>query len=73
MFKEEKKAGIRVVICNDLGQVMVSVFKNISLPSSVENIEALVAVRALIFAQEVGFSSIILEGDSDTIINSLRS
>lgn len=52
---------------------MVSMFKNISLPSSVENIEALVAVRALIFAQEVGFSSIILEGDSDTVINSLRS
>ena len=52
---------------------MVSMSKNIYLHSSVDKIEALVVVRALIFAQEVGFSSIILEGNSDRVINSLRS
>ena len=47
--------------------------ENISLPSSFDEVEAMVAVRALSFAQEVGFSSIILEGNYERVINSLRS
>ena len=34
--------------------------------------EALAAVRALSFVSEIGFSSTILEGDSEVIINSLK-
>ena len=52
---------------------MASMFENIHLPSSVDKVEALAIVRALCFAQEVGFSSVILKGDSKRVIKSLRS
>ena len=44
MFKEEKKASIAVVIQDYLGQVMTSMSKKISLPSSVNEVKALAAV-----------------------------
>ena len=47
--------------------------ENIHLPSSVDKVDALAIVRALCFAQEVGFSSVILKGDSKRVIKSLRS
>ena len=52
---------------------MASMFENIHLPSSVDKVDALAIVRALCFAQEVGFSSVILKGDSKRVIKSLRS
>ena len=73
MFKESNSAGIGVVIRDDLGQVMTSMSESVHLPSSVDEVETLAAVRAIYFAQEVGFSSIILEGDSERVIKSLRS
>ena len=73
VFKESNSAGIGVVIRDDLGQVMTSMSESVHLPSSVDEVEALTAVRAIYFAQEVGFSSIILEGDSERVIKSLRS
>ena len=72
VFKEENKASIGVVIWDDLGQVMASMSENISLPSSVDEIETPATVRALNFSQEVGFSSIILECDFERVINSWR-
>ena len=36
-------------------------------------IEALAAVKALIFAKYIGLSSLILEGDTELIINALKS
>ena len=73
VFKESNSAGIGVVIRDDLVQVMASMSKNIPFPSSVDEVEALAIVRALCFAQEVGFSSVILEGDSERVAKSLRS
>ena len=73
VFKESNSAGIGVVIRDDLGQVMASMSESVHLPSSVDEVETLAAVRAIYFAQEVGFSSIILEGDSERVIKSLRS
>nr|POF00010.1 hypothetical protein CFP56_55805 [Quercus suber] len=73
VFKEENKAGIGVVIHDDSGQVIASMYEKTSLLSSIDEIEALVAVRALIFTQEVGISSIILGGDSEKIINSFKN
>ena len=52
---------------------MASMSESVHLPSSVDEVETLAAVRAIYFAQEVGFSSIILEGDSERVIKSLRS
>ena len=52
---------------------MALMSKNISLPSLVDEVETLAAIRALNFALEVGFSSIILKGDFERVINSWRS
>ena len=52
---------------------MASMSENIHLPSSVDKVKALAIVRASRFAQEVGFSSVILKGDSKRVIKSLRS
>ena len=41
------------------------------LPQSVNEVEALAAVRALLFAKDIGASSIILEGNSEVIIKAL--
>ena len=41
------------------------------LPQSVNEVEALAAVRALLFAKDIGASSVILEGDSEVIIKAL--
>lgn len=59
MFNDDRKAGVRVVTRNNLGQVMASMTQKYNLPSSVEEVEAMVAVRAIISAQELGFSSIV--------------
>ena len=42
-----------------------------TLPQSVNEVEALAAVRALLFAKDIGASSIILEVDSEVIIKAL--
>ena len=42
-------------------------------PSTIAEVEALVAMRALCFAQEIGLSSIIMENDPEVVINSLNS
>ena len=47
--------------------------EKVGLPNFVAAIEALAAVRALIFAQKIDLSSIILEGYSKIIINKLKS
>lgn len=73
VFKEENKARIGVVIRDDSGQVIAFMHEKTSLLSSVDEVEALVAVTALIFTQEVGISPIIPEGDSEKIINSFRN
>ena len=60
IFKEENKAGIGVVIRDDSGQVIASIFEKTSLLSSVDEVEALAVVRVQIFAQEVNISSLSL-------------
>lgn len=38
-----------------------------TLPKSLDGVEALAAVRVLLFAKDIGASSIILEGNSEVI------
>lgn len=73
IFQETGEAGIWVVVRNPQGLVMVSMAKKIILPHSVADVEAKAAVTALRFAQELNFSSIILEGDAKVIIKTLCS
>ena len=52
---------------------MASLSQNILLPSTVIEMEALAARRALILAQETGFTQVVLEGDSQVLINALKT
>lgn len=73
IFKEEGMAGIGVVIRNEQGLVIASMSKKFILPHSVDEVGVSAAIKALGFAQDIGISSIILEGDSEGIIKALVS
>ena len=62
------KAGLGVVIRNNRGQALASLSKQASLPFSLDITEAMVAARAISFAQGLGLTSFTLEGDSANII-----
>ena len=70
---QEKNAGLGIIIRNDHGLVMAALTQVIPLPTSVEMVEVLAARRALIFAKELTFDHIILEGDSDIAICAMTS
>ena len=54
-FTDIDKAGLGVIIRNDHGQAIASLSEQIRLPFSSDLVEALAAVRAISFAQELGF------------------
>ena len=72
-FKDIGKAGLGAVIRNSSGQVLASISEQVPLPHTSDIIEALAAAQAISFALELGFSSFILEGDSEVVIKSLKS
>ncbi|XP_023917766.1 uncharacterized protein LOC112029310 [Quercus suber] len=72
-FKERNKAGLDVVIRNSLGQPIASLSELVNLPYSLDIVIAMATARAIYFAQELGLTSFILEGDFEIVIKSLRS
>ena len=68
VFKEENAVGIGVVIRDEKGHVMASMAEKILHPNSVAIVEAMAAVNALTFAQDIGLSYLILEGDTEIVI-----
>ncbi|XP_065629932.1 uncharacterized protein LOC136067675 [Quercus suber] len=73
VFKEEKRAGLGVVIRNHQGQVHASLTENVALPPSIMEVEALAAIRVVSFEVELGVSSIIIEGEFEVVIKAMRS
>ena len=67
IFEQQGKAGLGVVIQNSNGEVMASMSQLVQLPSTVAQVEAMAARKAIEFALEIGFDEIILEGDSEII------
>ena len=65
------RAGLGVILSDSQGLAMVSLAQNIQLASSVAEMEALAATRALELAAELGFDRVIFEGDSTSVITSL--
>lgn len=57
--------------CN--GSVVASLSEQAPLLFSPEIVEAMATARAIQFAQELGFSPYILEGDAEVVINTLKS
>ena len=72
VFAQEGQAGIGIIIRNAQGLVMATLSQKIPLPTSVEMVEVLAARRALVFAKELGFNRVILEGDSANTITSIN-
>ena len=56
-------AGIGVVIHDSEGEVIATLLERISLPPSVENVEAMSCRRAMHFALEIGIRDVVFEGD----------
>ena len=67
IFLEVGRVGIRLVIRNSDGVVMASLSQQIPQLATVAQVEALAARRAVKFALEIGITSPVFEGDSDTI------
>ena len=73
VFGELNKSSVGVVIRNNNGAVLASCSEKMSQAYKVEETEALVARKALMFAHELGFQSVILEGDALGLIQALKS
>ena len=73
LFKDIRKARIKVIVRDSNGQAIASLSEQTSLPFSLEIAEAMAATRALSFVQDLGFTSFILEEDSANVINTLNS
>ncbi|XP_050248699.1 uncharacterized protein LOC126695948 [Quercus robur] len=71
-FAEDGTAGIGVVIHNEAGLVMASLSQRIPLPTSVIEVKVFAARRAMEFALELGFDNVILEGDSEVLVKTLK-
>ena len=65
------KASLGVVIRNSHGQAIASLSEQ-AIDSS-DIVEAMAAARAISFAHELGFTSYIIEGDSETVIKALQA
>lgn len=61
------------IVCNAEGSVLASMAESFHLPFSVAAVEVIAAKKALQLAKDLGFSSIILEGDLKIAIEGLKS
>ncbi|KAL0006685.1 hypothetical protein SO802_008187 [Lithocarpus litseifolius] len=73
IFQEQGRAGIGVVVRNSAGAVMASLSQQIPLPTTIAQVEALAARRAVELALELGITRAIIEGDSETICKDLSN
>lgn len=71
MSTESNNTWIRVVICNDKGEVMSALSEKIVHSLLVDILEMLAARRAAQFIVELGFPHVIFEGDFEGIIKAL--
>ncbi|XVF80213.1 hypothetical protein PTKIN_Ptkin15bG0053200 [Pterospermum kingtungense] len=69
----EKQGGIGVVICNSSGEFMRALAVKVQWVMNPLMVEALAAVRASVFALDMGFRFIELEGDSLGVADKLNS
>ena len=72
VFLQDGLAGIAIIIRNEQGLVMAALAQQIPLPALVEMVEVLAVRWAVVFAKELGFDKVIVEGDSATTITSIN-
>ncbi|XP_050290157.1 uncharacterized protein LOC126728358 [Quercus robur] len=72
MTKSKTIGGVGVVIRDNNGAVLPSCSEKIIQAYKAEEIEALAALKALMFAHELSFQNVILEGDALGLIQALK-
>ena len=70
-FKDSRQCGLGVVVRNDKGEIMGALSKKIRSP--LLEAEAKAAKCGLIFAWELGLREVIIEGDSQVVIQALST
>ena len=66
-------ARIGVAIRDSNGEIIAALSQRIPLPFSVEMAEAMVAHRAILFAQELSIYKVMMEGDCLRVVSALNS
>ena len=66
-------AGLGVVVRDYSGHIIVALSQKIWSPHSMEMAKALARNRALVFAQELSLSQVVIEGDSLQIVQAVNS
>lgn len=72
-FTGTGRAGLGVVIRNSGGAIIASLSQQIPQPTTVAQVEALATRRTVEFGLEIGITSAVFEGDSDTISKDLNN
>ncbi|XP_075673362.1 uncharacterized protein LOC142642791 [Castanea sativa] len=72
VFRALHRAGIGVIVCDWNGAVLGALSSSIPLAQSVADVEALACLKAVSFAQEIGLTRVVFEGDSAIIIGALN-
>ena len=73
VFGELNKSGVGVVIRDNNGAVLASCSEKLTQAYKAEETETLAAQKALMFAHELGFQRVTLEGDALGLIQALKS
>ena len=73
LFENNGSAGIGMVIRDSEGEIIVVLSQRTPIPFSVEMAKAMAARRALIFAQELSLSMVMMEGDCLRVVSVLNS
>ena len=73
MCQDSGEADLGVIAQNSQGLVLASLSEKITLPPLVDDEEVIVPARAILFSQELGLSSFVVEEDYEIIIDALRS
>lgn len=72
ILSQDGLAGVGIIILNEQGLVMAAFSQQISSPALVEMVEVLAAHWALVFAKELRFDKVIMEGDSENVITAIN-
>ena len=73
IFRDENGRGIGVVVCTYTSAILAPLAQSISPALQPAEIEAIIVARALEFGHELGLTEAVLEGDSELIVNSLKT
>ena len=72
IFSTHSSAGLGVIIRDHAGLVLAALSQSIPLPTLVETVEVMAGRRALLFAKELGFERVLVEGDSEGVIKAIK-